>query len=299
MDDSGEALELSHVSKSFHGKSGNILAVDDVNLRIQSGSIVALLGPNGAGKTTLLDMILGLTLPQSGTVSVYGTSPHEAIKAQKIGAVLQTGGLLEDISVEHIIKMVAATLTSPLSSSEVLSRAGIAHLASRKISKCSGGEKQRVRFALALLSRPQLLILDEPTAGMDVSSRHEFWDAMRSQADRGTTIIFATHYLEEAQNFAQRIVLMSSGRIIADGTVDDIRSVTGSKKVSFTLEEAPTALLEQWNAKAEPSSPARYTVVTPNSEEFVLELLSKTAASDLEILKPTLDDAFLQLVERR
>ncbi|MDO5503743.1 MAG: ABC transporter ATP-binding protein, partial [Actinomycetia bacterium] len=214
--ESAPMIEVRDLTKTF-GRSDKVSAVDGIDLTIRAGEIVALLGPNGAGKTTTIDMILGLTAPTSGTVSVLGRRPRQAILDGQVSAVLQTGGLLADLKVEETVRLIASTFDRHADIADVMERAGITHLARRRVSKCSGGEQQRLRFALALLPEPELLILDEPTAGMDVTTRREFWSAMHAEAERGRTIIFATHYLEEASEFADRIVMMAEGRIVADG----------------------------------------------------------------------------------
>ena len=173
------ALRLTDVRKTFAVSGDRVEAVRGIDLDIAPGEVVAMLGPNGAGKTTTLDMVLGLTEPTSGTVEVFGLHPRRAVDAGRISAVLQTGGLLRDLTVEETVRVVASTFDSPQPVAEVMERAGITQLARRRVSKCSGGEQQRLRFALALLPDPDLLVLDEPTAGMDVAARRDFWAAMQ------------------------------------------------------------------------------------------------------------------------
>ena len=209
-------LEVHHVTKRF----GAVTALDDVSFDIGGGEVVALLGRNGAGKTTLTDLVLGLTEPTAGTVTVADTSPREAVRSARIGAVLQTGGLLPDLTVKDTVALLAATHRDPLPVGEVLARADLTWLAGRKVGACSGGEQQRVRLAAALLGRPDFLILDEPTTGMDPASRREFWESMRKQARDGRTIMFSTHYLEEAEDFADRFLVLKQGSLIVDEPAD-------------------------------------------------------------------------------
>src|SRR5699024_11106771 len=198
------AVRIAGVSKTFRSGGHTLRAVDDIDLDVPRGQIMALLGPNGAGKTTALDMVLGLTEPTSSQVSVEGQLPRQAGTNGRVSAVLQSGGLLRDLSVAEAVRMIASTFAHPMGVEDVMAKAGITGLAKRKGFKCSGGEQQRLRSALALLPDQDLLILREPTAGMVVTARREFWDTMRADADSGRTIIFATHYLEEADSFAER-----------------------------------------------------------------------------------------------
>lgn len=225
-------VEAQEVSKTFRTSTGRITAVGSIDLSIQQGEIVALLGSNGAGKSTFLDLVLGLQTPDHGAVRVFGKTPREAVKDGKLGAVLQTGGLLPDLTVKHTIQMIASTFAHPLSIEEVFTAAQLHGIADRKVGKCSGGEQQRVRFAMALLGNPALLILDEPTAGMDTGARFDFWENMQTQAQSGRTIIFATHYLEEVEQFAQRMIIMSHGSIVADGPVEEITSKSPSRNLN-------------------------------------------------------------------
>src|SRR3954468_8987121 len=235
------AVQLSGVTKSF----GDVHAVRGIDLRIEPGEIVAFLGPNGAGKTTTIDMVLGLSQPTTGSVEVLGLSPRQAIARGLVSAVMQTGGLLKDLSVRETVAYTASLFASAAPVDEVLRTAGIESIADRKVGKCSGGEQQRLRFAMALLSDPALLLLDEPTTGMDVEGRRTFWSAIRADAAKGRTILFATHYLEEADQYADRIILISRGRVVADGTGSEIRALASGRTVRATLPGADTRRLQE------------------------------------------------------
>ena len=294
------AVQLAGVTKKFRTSDGPVVAVNDIDLEVPRGQIMAFLGPNGAGKTTALDMVLGLTEPTAGTVQVNGQAPRQAVRAGRVSAVLQSGGLLRDLSVVETVRMIASTFDHPMPVDEVLAKAGIAKLAGRKVSKCSGGEQQRLRFALALLPDPDLLILDEPTAGMDVTARREFWDTMRADADSGRTVVFATHYLEEADSFAQRIVMMAAGQIVADGTTTEIRARASGRTVSARLDEAGTeAALAQLRSTPGVHSAAieqgRVQVHAADSDAIALALLTYLGGTDLEITSGSLDQAFVAL----
>jgi ABC-2 type transport system ATP-binding protein len=295
------ALELRGVHKSFHTNEGRFEAVAGIDLSVGTGEIVAFLGPNGAGKTTTIDMMLGLTTPTSGAVSVFGRAPREAVEAGEISAVLQTGGLLRDLTVRETVTAIAALHGAKERIDTVMERTDITSLARRKVSKCSGGEQQRLKFALALLPDPRLLILDEPTAGMDVSARRAFWDTMRQDALAGRTVLFATHYLEEAQDFAERTVLIGAGRVLADGPTAQLREMTGGRVVSATLPlDRPTtpavaALQTLDQVSSVRLSGNRILVTGPDSDGAARMLLGELAATDLEITTPTLEAAFMAL----
>ena len=228
------AIQAIGLTKHFRGEGGEtVTAVDGIDLTIGSGEIVAFLGPNGAGKTTTVDMFLGLTSPTGGTVEVYGASPHRAVMEGRVSAVMQTGGLLPDFTVRETVRAIAALHGRPDRVEVVIERAGLGPLADRLVKACSGGEQQRLKFALALVPDPDLVILDEPTTGMDVGARQQFWDTMRADAADGRTIVFATHYLAEADAFADRTVLMARGRIMADGPTNEVRAAYGGHTVTF------------------------------------------------------------------
>jgi ABC-2 type transport system ATP-binding protein len=286
------AVELTGLTKVF----GSVTAVDGLSLRIEPGEVVAFLGPNGAGKTTTIDMLLGLARPTRGTVQVHGHTPTEAIGLGRVAAVMQTGGLLKDLTVAETVRMTAAFFGQSRPVNEVLERAGIAGIAGRMVGKCSGGQQQRLRFAMALLPDPDVMILDEPTTGMDVEGRRDFWSAIRRDANRGRTILFATHYLEEADAYADRIVLIRQGRIVADGTSAEIKNLAAGRAVRATLPGA-----DQVRLAALPgvdSVEVRGDTVllhASDSDEVARYLLTRTAARDLEITSRNLEDAFIAL----
>jgi len=286
------AIHLTGVRKSF----GAVRAVDGIDLQIREGEIAALLGPNGAGKTTTLDMILGLSRPDEGRVSVYGMSPTAAVARGLIAAVLQTGGLLKDLTVGETIRLTATLFSDPRPVDEVMRRAGIEDIAGRLVGRCSGGQQQRLRFALALLPDPALLVLDEPTAGMDVEGRRDFWSAIRRDAEGGRTVLFATHYLEEADAYADRIVLLRHGRIVADGPVTEVKNLSAGRSVQASLPGADRAALEGLpGVRSVEIRGDRVLLQTTDSDAVARHLLTATAAHDLEIVAHNLEDVFLTL----
>ncbi|CAI9404286.1 ABC transporter ATP-binding protein [Nocardioides sp. T2.26MG-1] len=286
------AVRLSGVTKDF----GPVHAVRGIDLELQQGEIVAFLGPNGAGKTTTIDMVLGLSRPTTGTAQVLGLEPREAIARGLVSAVMQTGGLLKDLTVRETVEYTASLFADTRPAAEVLDDAGITAIADRRVAKCSGGEQQRLRFAMALLSDPALLLLDEPTTGMDVEGRRAFWSAIRRDAEQGRTVLFATHYLEEADQYADRIVLISQGRIVADGTGAQIKALTSGRTVRATLPDpdvdALTALGGVTGVEVRGDA---VLVRTRDSDAVARHLLAHTPARDLEITSHGLEDAFLSL----
>ncbi|MGL3805465.1 ABC transporter ATP-binding protein [Paeniglutamicibacter sp. R2-26] len=299
----GQALDMRQVRKTFRTAHGPVEAVAGIDLSVGTGEIVAFLGPNGAGKTTSIDMMLGLTEPTFGNITVFGRNPRVAVEAGDVSAVLQTGGLLRDLTVRETVTAIAALHGAKDRIEEVMERTNIVSLARRKVSKCSGGEQQRLKFALALLPDPRLLILDEPTAGMDVSARRAFWDTMRQDALQGRTVLFATHYLEEAQDFAERTVLIGGGRILADGPTSELRAMTGGRTVSATLPAGHSLDSVRLALEALPHTGSvqlrgrRVAVTGPASDAAALVLLTRFDAQDLEITAPTLESAFMALTE--
>ena len=286
------AVRLAGVTKDF----GPVHAVRGIDLSLQPGEIVAFLGPNGAGKTTTIDMVLGLSHPTSGTVDVLGMQPRQAIARGLVSAVMQTGGLLKDLTVRETVQYTASLFADTAPVDQVLATAGIESIVDRRVGKCSGGEQQRLRFAMALLPDPALLLLDEPTTGMDVEGRRAFWSAIRADAQKGRTVLFATHYLEEADQYADRIVLISHGRIVADGTGSEIKARAAGRTVRATLPGADAAVLSRLDGveSVDIRGDAVY-VHARDTDAIARFLLTETAAHDLEITARGLEDAFLSL----
>ena len=290
-------IQLRGLSKSFRGPRGPIEAVKGIDVEIAAGETVALLGPNGAGKSTTIDMLLGLLPPDSGSVTVFGRSLAEAISAGAIGAMFQSGGLVRDLSVRELVTMMASLYPRPLGVEEVLDLTGSIDYASQRTQKLSGGPTQRVRFAVALISNPELLVLDEPTVAMDVEGRRAFWETMRAFAAGGRTIVFATHYLEEADAYADRAILMAHGSVVADGPTTEIRAMVGSRRIRATL---PGVDLQALGALAGVTSAERrgesIVLVCSDSDEAIRALLqTHPEARDIEITAAGLEEAFLAL----
>jgi ABC-2 type transport system ATP-binding protein len=290
-------IQLRGLVKSFRGPHGPIEAVRGVDVEIEMGETVALLGPNGAGKSTTIDMMLGLLAPDEGAVSLFGRSPADAVAAGAVGAMLQTGSLIRDLSVRELVTMMGSLYPAPLAVEEVLELTGASEFAGQRTQKLSGGQTQRVRSAVALVSNPQLLVLDEPTVAMDVEGRHAFWRTMREFATRGKTIVFATHYLEEADAYADRAVLMARGRIVADGPTTEIRAMVGTRTIRATLPGAELGALTGLAGVSSADRRGEAVVLTcADSDQAIRALLAAyPGARDLEITAAGLEEAFLTL----
>ena len=286
------AIRLDGVTKDF----GAVHAVQGIDLTIEQGEIVAFLGPNGAGKTTSIDLMLGLSQPSSGSVQVLGHHPRQAIARGLVSAVMQTGGLLKDLTVRETVTYMASLFADTQPVDDVLAHAGITGLAGRKVGKCSGGEQQRLRFAMALLPDPALLLLDEPTTGMDVEGRRAFWSAIRRDAEKGRTVLFATHYLEEADQYADRIVLMRRGRIVADGTGSQIKALAAGRTVRATLDDPDHQALARLDGVDSVEVRGDTVLLHARDTDAVARyLLTQTGARDLEITARGIEEAFLTL----
>jgi ABC-2 type transport system ATP-binding protein len=290
-------IQLSGLVKSFKGPDGPIRAVRGVNVQIAAGETVALLGPNGAGKSTTIDMLLGLLHPDEGSVSIFGRPPAQAVAAGAIGGMLQTGELLRDLTVGELIAMMASLYPSPLDVEEALELSGVSEISGQRTQKLSGGQTQRVRLAVALVSNPQLLVLDEPTVALDVEGRQAFWTTMRAFAARGKTVLFATHYLEEADAYADRAVLMAHGAIVADGPTTQIRAMVGTRTIRATLpgvEAQELAALPGVNSVDRRGEAVILHCVDSDAAIRAL-LAAQPHALDIEIAAAGLEQAFLAL----
>jgi ABC-2 type transport system ATP-binding protein len=290
-------VRLERLVKSFRTPHGPVHAVRGVDLSIAPGETVALLGPNGAGKSTTIDMLLGLLRPDAGQVSLFGMTPQEAVQAGAIGAMLQTGSLIRDLTVRELVAMMASLYREPLTVDEVIELAGVGDVADRKTQKLSGGQTQRVRFAIALVSNPDLLVLDEPTVAMDVEARHGFWLTMRSFASRGKTVVFATHYLEEADSYADRIVLMARGLLVADGPATEIKATVGLRTIRATIGDVDLAALAALPGVTNADRRGEAVVLNCSDSDAAIRALlaNYPTARDIEITGAGLEQAFLQL----
>ncbi|GAA3604777.1 ABC transporter ATP-binding protein [Nonomuraea rosea] len=288
------AIVFDNVSKHY----GDVLAVDDLSLAIEPGRTVALLGPNGAGKSTSINLLLGLLAPTQGTISIHGRTPAQAVKDGELGAMLQDGALIPELSVKELVDLVRRLYPNPLELGEILELADLTALAGRRAGKLSGGQAQRVRFALAMAGAPRILLLDEPTAAMDVESRLRFWAGMHDYAAGGRTVLFATHYLEEADEHSDRVIVIARGRVAADGTAAEIKRGVGGQTVRFALGEQPAAGLGTLpGVSAVEVSAGVVTLHTSDTDATVAGLYRGTTLDvrDLHLSGADLEAAFLAI----
>jgi ABC-2 type transport system ATP-binding protein len=292
------AVRFDGVTRRF----GPVIALDGLDLAIEPGETVALLGPNGAGKSTAIALMLGLLEPTGGTVRTLGSVPREAVASGRVGSMLQSTGLPINVRVGELVRFARGLYPHPLAETTILERAGLTSLTGRALETLSGGEAQRVRFALAIAGDPDLVFLDEPTVAMDVETRRAFWADMRRAAADGRTILFATHYLEEADQVADRIIVLDRGRIVADGTGRSIRARVGSRTVRFDL---PADAIDRERLAALPGVTDvdvrgdGVRLSTLDSDAVVRQLIrSDLPFRDLEVTAADLEDAFVALTNQ-
>ncbi|MGW2569454.1 ABC transporter ATP-binding protein [Streptomyces sp. NPDC001537] len=278
---------------------GGVRALRGVDLEISQGETVALLGRNGAGKSTTISLLLGLNEPDEGTVRVFGAPPEQSVRAGRIGAMLQEGRAVPRVTVRELVTFVAGRYPNPMPVARALQLAGITELAARRVDRLSGGQTQRVRFAVALAGNPSVIVLDEPTAALDVEARLAFWASMRSYARLGHTVLFSTHHLEEADAHADRILVIDRGRIVADGTAEQLKRAVGGSLVAFDLAGRGTEGLELLpGVRSVEVRGERARLRTDDPDATVVALAELGAIRRLEVTPASLDDAFLALTAR-
>lgn len=290
---SAVAIEIRGLTKSYAG----VAAVRGLELVVAAGEIVAVLGPNGAGKSTTNEMILGLVRPDAGTVSVFGLEPTQAVRRGRVGAMLQAGALPSDASVRDVLRLMHGLHVHPLSIAEVIERADLGGFLATKTDKLSGGQAQRLRYALAIMPNPELLILDEPTVGMDVEIRRAFWESMRDFTADGRTVLFATHYLDEADEVADRIVVLAAGRVVADGTGAMIKATVAGRTIAVAAGSVdPDRVAALAGVVRTETVGARFLIHATDSDATLRELFGQCpGVCDIEVTSAKLEDAFLAL----
>ncbi|MBT2190737.1 MULTISPECIES: ABC transporter ATP-binding protein [Bacillus] len=292
-----EAVSVSNVTKHFQQKT----AVNNISFSIEKGEIAAILGPNGAGKTTVISMILGLLKPTKGEIKLFNRLPDDQRVREKIGVMLQEVSVMPGLKVNEILELFRSYYPNPLSMKELVSLTALTKEDLKtRAEKLSGGQKRRLSFALALAGNPELLIFDEPTVGMDTSSRHRFWQTIHGLADQGKTIIFSTHYLQEADDAAQRILFFADGRLVADDSPMQLRSRIQKQSVSFTLhsDESLEKLSRHPEVERVIQKHQRTIIQTSNTDKVLALIFQENIhARDIRIEQGTLDEAFRQLAD--
>jgi ABC-2 type transport system ATP-binding protein len=278
-----------HVSRRY----GDVLAVDDLSLDVPSGQLLGMLGPNGAGKSTLVNLLIGLRRPTSGRVELCGGDPRDPRSRVALGVTPQETGLPPSLRVGEVVDYVRRHFPDPLGRDELLDRFGLGDLVKRQTGGMSGGQKRRLAVALAFVGRPRIVFLDEPTTGLDVQARRALWDGIRTFHADGGTVVLTSHYLEEIEALAQRVVVIDSGRVIADDTVDTVRGMVAIRRVSLTVAEPLPDLPGVVGAEVDG---ARTHLLTADADRLVRDLVrADVAFHDLEVRPTSLEEAFLTL----
>jgi ABC-2 type transport system ATP-binding protein len=284
--------QLAGVTKKY----GQVTALNDVGLALEGGRVTALLGPNGAGKTTAVKLLLGLTRPSSGTVRLFGGDPSEPWNRRRTGVMLQIAKVPETLTVREHVHLFSSYYPAPMPVDAAIAAAGLTDVADRRFGALSGGQRQRVQFALAICGNPDLLFLDEPTTGMDVESRRGFWQQVRALASAGRSILLTTHYLEEADALADRVVLLRGGRIVADGTAAEIKSGAASRRVRCVTLLSETEIRSMPGVRSVRRDGVITEILTAEAERVTRDLLMRDASlSGLEVSGAGLEEAFLTL----
>jgi ABC-2 type transport system ATP-binding protein len=294
----GSALRFDDVTFSY----GSHVALDGLGLEVARGETLALLGPNGAGKSTMISLLLGLLRPGAGTVEVLGTTPRGAVALGRVGAMLQTGsgsGLPPGVRVDSMLRLVRRLYRHPAPFDVTVERAGIGPLLSRQTQRLSGGQAQRVRFAIAIAGDPDLVFLDEPTAAMDVAGRRSFWQMIRQFGHEGRTTVFATHHLQEADQIVERVVVVNHGRVVADGPGAALKAAVAARRLRFVCEHPNERLLDTLEGVTDVDVQGKTVRIdTLDSDATVRALVHHNVAfSDLDIIGATLEEAFVALTE--
>lgn len=293
---------LSQPVASLHDvtkRYGSTLALNDFTLEIHPGQVVALLGPNGAGKTTSVNLMLGLQRPTSGHVELFGGNPQDAYSRTRVGVMLQLSGVPETLTVREHIDVFAAYYPSPLPMHELLELTNLRGLEDRPYGKLSGGQRQRLHLALALCGNPDLLFLDEPTTGLDITSRRALWDAVRSFTSSGRTVVLTTHYLEEVDALADHVVVIDKGTILAEGTPSEIKAVVAGTRIRCITRLEPQTLQNLPGVQTVTREGTATEILASHAEPVVLELLQRDPTlHGLEVGGARLEEAFLALTNR-
>ena len=287
------------VVAALHGvdkRYGKLVALNQVDMQVRAGELLAVLGPNGAGKSTSINLLLGLMRPDAGRVELFGRDPQDIEARRHIGVMLQSANLPPTLRVGELLRLTTSYYPEPRSVTESAELAGVGDLLTRPYRKLSGGQQRRVQFALALCGRPRLLFLDEPTVGMDIEARQKLWAAMRALVADGCSVVLTTHYLEEAEALAQRVVVMGRGNVISEGSVDDLRARVAMTRIRCTSDLDAGAVAD-WPQVSDALREEGHLVVTTAQAENVLRRLldADPALAELEVRRAGLAEAFTEL----
>jgi ABC-2 type transport system ATP-binding protein len=286
-------VSLKGAVKSY----GAVRAVNGLDLEIPAGGVTALLGPNGAGKSTAIGLMLGRLRPDSGTAHIFGLDPRELAARRRIGVMLQTAKLPRQLQVGEIIALFAGYYPAPMSVAEAVKLAGLEGLEKRRCAALSGGQQRRLQFAMAAVGRPDLLLLDEPSVGLDLEARRAMWATVRLLRERGATILLTTHHLEEAEALADRVVVIDKGRVRAEGTVTEMKSIVSGRTIRCVTALDDAALKALPGVRSVARAGRAAVLVTGNADETMRALLMADASvADLEIAGAGLEEAFDALV---
>lgn len=294
------ALPVQSVARtrSLTKTYGSVTALRNVNFDLRSGELLALLGPNGAGKTTLVRMLLGLATPDAGSVSVFGSDPRDEAMRYRVGAMLQVARVPETLKVREHIDLFSSYYPNPMPIAETLRIAGLQDIQDRRFGELSGGQRQRVLFAISICGDPDLLFLDEPTVGLDVEARRLMWTQIRSLVARGKTVLLTTHYLNEADALADRILVLQQGNIVAEGTPAEIKSRAIGKQVRFTSRLTLGEIRAIPGVLSVTADRQKFELQVQAAEPVVRELLQRDSwLAELEVTNAGLEEAFLALTQ--
>jgi ABC-2 type transport system ATP-binding protein len=291
--------ELLGASKTFGTGAAAVHAVADVDLAVRAGELLAVLGPNGAGKTTALSMLTGLSTPTSGTARLFGRDPRDLAARQRMGVMLQSSGVPDTLRVRELLTAFRGYYPAPLPFASVVEAAGLRGLENRLFGTLSGGQQRRVLFGIALCGDPELVFVDEPTTGLDAEVRRTLWATLRDLAGSGRGVVLTTHYLEEADALADRIVVLNQGRVIAEGSPSQVKSLVSGRRISAESTVA-AAEASRWAAVHHAvRDGSRLELLVSEAEPVVRELLARDrSVTGLTVTEPTLEDAFLTLTNR-
>ena len=284
--------------KAAKKRYGDTTALDGLDLEVRQGELLAVLGPNGAGKTTAIALLLGLQRPDAGEALLFDRSPHDLAARRGVGVMMQEVSLPDALRVRELIAMTQAYYPDPLPLAEAIALAGVEKIAERPYIKLSGGQKRQAQFALAICGRPRLLFLDEPTTGLDLTSRETMWATLRGLVSRGISIVLTTHYIEEAEALADRVVVMAKGRAIANGTVAEMRALVVRKRVDCVTDLDLAAIVAWPDVTTARRDGGQVSITTPDAEAVVRRLLAADAGlADLEVRRAGLSEAFAELTQ--